>query len=302
MNSIELIVATSSVIVALSIAFIVYVLLKPRKEVKKEQVTIEANLEQYDERPALRARITFLESEIDKFATICDEMTDANKKYLDYFEAYVRLTQGEQEKPVKRSVTSLKIKECIRIGEGDWAKLAPLFEEAGIVWCGGEKASEYIPEIGNCVFLNSFGENELTHESESFHISEGFTVLPASDFIENAKGVIEEMPTAKELLEYHFDRLFEKPEPAIDWSKPVAFPEDYEIPEGVKVIKVGEDDEWIRKGSVGKTSECGSNPFIKWENQDFDLHGSGNDWAQYSHNLAPINPTDHPNHPEFKNK
>lgn len=195
MNSIELIVATSSVIVALSIAFIVYVLLKPHKEVKKEQVTIEANLEQYDERPALRARITFLEAEIEKFATICDGLTAANKKCLDEFEAYVRLTQGEQEKPVKRSEVN-----------------------------------------------------------------------------------------------------------AIDWSVPQAFPEGYSIPSGIKVIKVGEDDEWIRKGSVGTTSECGSNPFIKWENQDFDLHGSGNDWAQYSHNLAPINPTDHPNHPEFKNK
>lgn len=184
MNNIELIVATSSVIVALSIAFIVYVLLKPRKEVKKEQVTIEANLEDYDERPALRERITFLEAEIEKFATICDGLTAANKKCLDEFEAYVRLTQGEQEKPVKRSVTSLKDKECIRIGEGDWDKLAPLFDEAGIIWHGGEKASEYIPEIGNCVFFNSFGQNELTQGGEYFHIQNGYTVLPASDFIE----------------------------------------------------------------------------------------------------------------------
>lgn len=304
MNTIELIVAASSIIVALTIAFIAYVLLKPRKEQTeaKEQVTIEASIEAYDETAKLKARIEFLEAEIEKFATICDEMTDANKKYLDYFEAYVRLTQDEPPKPVKRSVTTLQEKECIRIGEGDWAKLAPLFDEAGIVWLSGSKASEYIPEIGYCVSVNYYGKNELTQDSEHFNVENGFTVLSASDFIEDAKGVIEEMPTAKEILEYHFDRMFEKQEPAINWSVPQAFPEGYSIPSGIKVIKVGEDDEWIRKGSVGTTSECGSNPFIKWENQDFDLHGSGNDWAQYSHNLAPINPTDHPNHPEFKNK
>ena len=187
MNSIELIVATSSVIVALSIAFIVYVLLKPRKEAKKEQVTIKATLEEYDERPALRERIASLEAEIDKFATITEQMTDANKKYLDYFEAYVRLTQGQQEKPVKRSVTSLKDKECIRIGEGDWDKLAPLFEDAGIVWYRGQKASDIIPEVGECVSINFFGENELSQDTESAHILDGFTVLPASDFIDETQ-------------------------------------------------------------------------------------------------------------------
>ena len=97
MNSIELIVATSSVIVALTIAFIAYVLLKPRNkqiEAQKEQVTIEAKLEPTESTEKLKARIEFLESEIEKFATICDGLTAANKKCLDEFEAYVRLTSN----------------------------------------------------------------------------------------------------------------------------------------------------------------------------------------------------------------
>lgn len=97
MNTIELIVTASSIIVALCIALGAFVILKPRKEqtVAKEQVTIEASIESYDETPKLKARIEFLEAEIEKFATICDGLTVANKKYLDEFEAYVKLVEGK---------------------------------------------------------------------------------------------------------------------------------------------------------------------------------------------------------------
>jgi hypothetical protein len=272
MNSIELIVATSSVIVALTIAFIIYVLLKPRNkqiEVETEQVTINAKLDTYDETSKLKARIEFLEAEIEKFATICDGLTAANKKCLDEFEAYVKLVEGEQP---KRSVTSLGAKECIEIGEGDWEKLAPLFEENDIRWIIEKKASEFAPFIDWCIVVDCQG---IAQSPKSVCLREGYTILPASDFIEPQ--------VERELSEY------------------VAFPEGYDIPKGTRVIKVSDNDDFVRKGSIGVTLETDFAPFIKWENEDYNLLGSlEEDLPQLSSKLAPIDPTQHPNHPLFK--
>jgi hypothetical protein len=65
-----------------------------KADVKKEQVTIEASLDGNDDIIKLKARNEFLESEIEKFATICDGLTAANKKCLDEFEAYVTAYSG----------------------------------------------------------------------------------------------------------------------------------------------------------------------------------------------------------------
>lgn len=84
-----------------------------------------------------------------------------------------------------------------------------------------------------------------------------------------------------------------------DWSKPVAFPNGYEIPKGVRVVKVGEDDRWVRKGSFGVTISNSSCPFVKWENENYNLNNIDGHWNQQSFKLAPLNPTDHPEHPDF---
>ena len=57
---------------------------------------------------------------------------------------------------------------------------------------------------------------------------------------------------------------------------------------------------WVKNGSVGKTTQSSSCPDIEWENEDYDLRDFKCDWAQESHKLAPLDPTDHPLHPYFK--
>lgn len=84
----------------------------------------------------------------------------------------------------------------------------------------------------------------------------------------------------------------------IDWSKPVPFPEDYQVPKGVEVVVVSEDrdkkDQWYRPvGIKGVTIECDDTPDCDWEDGKKRIH-------MICHELAPINPTDHPNHPQFK--
>ena len=88
--------------------------------------------------------------------------------------------------------------------------------------------------------------------------------------------------------------------PVRDWTKPQAFPEGYVVPEGIKVVKIGMDDGWVKKGSIGTTKESDDTPNVKWENSDYDLHGNKHDWSQPNIYLAPLDPRQHPEHPEFK--
>jgi hypothetical protein len=97
MNSIELITATFYVIVVICIGFMSYVLLRQRKEqIKpKEQVATQASLLRYDETEKLKARIEYLELQVVSFSNLCNELTIANTKYLDYFEEYIKLSENK---------------------------------------------------------------------------------------------------------------------------------------------------------------------------------------------------------------
>jgi outer membrane murein-binding lipoprotein Lpp len=99
-------------------------------------------------------------------------------------------------------------------------------------------------------------------------------------------------------------------EPETDWSK-VPFPEGYKVPIGV-ICKTIIQDQWgefiIPKGSTvkvlgvdGLVDTC---PFIEVLNGShrsiFDKSENGyTDGCLHAHELAPLNATDHPNHPEF---
>ena len=72
---------------------------------------------------------------------------------------------------------------------------------------------------------------------------------------------------------------------AIDWTVPQAFPIDYYIPIDTNVIAIDSHE------MVGKTTEKSTVPFCKWS--------SGRECIMSGHKLAPLNPTDHPLHPEF---
>jgi hypothetical protein len=89
-----------------------------------------------------------------------------------------------------------------------------------------------------------------------------------------------------------------KEQDGIDWSKPVAFPKDYNIPKGTRVIVVSEDrgedfTDYRKVGLKGKTTESSTVPFCNWEDKRKMI-------PMCSDELAPINPTDHPLHPDFK--
>jgi hypothetical protein len=92
-------------------------------------------------------------------------------------------------------------------------------------------------------------------------------------------------------------------EPAIDWTKPVAFPQGYRIPKGVRVIVVDEN-KYVKVGSKGTTIDTCDIPNIAFdgEKSNWAKNERSNTPALLSERLAPENPADHPWHPEFKGK
>jgi hypothetical protein len=91
-------------------------------------------------------------------------------------------------------------------------------------------------------------------------------------------------------------------EPAIDWTKPVAFPNWYEVPEGTRVVAIKNRPTGIKElwsGIIEKTEYDVSPmfPFVRWHLKGFN---NGFPCAIEKHCLAPLDPADHPLHPEFK--
>jgi hypothetical protein len=96
-----------------------------------------------------------------------------------------------------------------------------------------------------------------------------------------------------------------KEQDGIDWSKPQPFPEGYEIPEGVKVSLIEQADYPMPLGLTGITQNTDSIPYIDWQggryrSKDVSALEINGGKPVISNNLAPINPTDHPLHPDFK--
>jgi hypothetical protein len=85
-------------------------------------------------------------------------------------------------------------------------------------------------------------------------------------------------------------------EPAIDWNVPQPFPKDYVVPVGINVVAICSDERVI-KGDIGITIKESISPIVEWSR-----YGNKFKWAFCDYELAPINPTDHPLHPEFKEK
>ena len=122
--------------------------------------------------------------------------------------------------------------------------------------------------------------------------------------IRNSKGVVKKATEAQinEMLgKVSIQNAILTPSlPTRDWNVPQAFPENYEMPKGTNVIVIADDraesNTYFRsKGLKGITTEKGNVPFCDWED-------GKNYICMWSHHLAPVNPTDHPEHPQFKNK
>ena len=79
----------------------------------------------------------------------------------------------------------------------------------------------------------------------------------------------------------------------IDWSKPVAFPRGYIVPKGIRIVCLEDADERIKIGTKGVTTQSSDLPYCDFDN-------STENYGMCAHELAPLNPADHPWHPEFK--
>jgi hypothetical protein len=146
------------------------------------------------------------------------------------------------------------------------------------------------------------GEEKLTHNDLMKQYVDDF--LKSPDLATgHMKSVIEIKPDEPiHDFEKIADQATQPLADAIDWNVPQAFPNDYVVPEGIKVVWVDSINNKIPLGTKGITEECGTLFFVDWENSQYRTFDQSHGLCAYSENLAPINPTDHPLHPEFKNK
>ena len=95
-----------------------------------------------------------------------------------------------------------------------------------------------------------------------------------------------------------------KEQGGIDWSKPVPFPDGYEPLIPVLCKKILGSDKYIKVGAIGylvKSSVDGLSPeFRTTDKNGFTQESPHGYWHLNSDFAAPINPTDHPLHPDFK--
>lgn len=199
------------------------------------------------------------------------------------------------DKPVLRTIKSLKENECIEIPNDTIRDLVlEQAEREGLEWRNGEEKpfEQQYPTPHFLYYRPSV--NHLTYWP--LYPMESDTILPASKFIE----VPQETPEAE-------------PAPEVDWSKK-PFPEGYKIPVGT-ICKTLVEDNWgkfiIPEGSavkvLGISMRPNTSPFVEVvsgkHRSIFDsLENGYTDGCLNAHDLAPLNPTDHPEHPDFGKK
>lgn len=88
-----------------------------------------------------------------------------------------------------------------------------------------------------------------------------------------------------------------------DWSVPKAFPAGYVINHKCRAVKVGETCGWIKNGAIGTIIPDGSSA-PKFVCDDKEMYPYGweaqeNGFYEHINKLVPLNPTDHPEHPDF---
>jgi hypothetical protein len=142
-------------------------------------------------------------------------------------------------------------------------------------------ATIYDLELINSELMDKRGHNGKTAKRDA-----------RGRFIQVAKGHPNHRPPKPQpKRKYHENpELIPKPEPtepAIDWSKPVAFPDGYVATAGKSVYVLSQ---YMPKGEI-----------IIWYGHLCSVRLEDGEIIRCSsHQLAPENPADHPLHPEFK--
>jgi hypothetical protein len=205
------------------------------------------------------------------------------------------------DKPVLRKIASLKENECIEIPKSPNDIIRDLVleqaEREGLSWGGGDDIKPRTPFYLYCRLSR---KKRLTHSHNP-----NYTILPASKFVEVPPYVQEPKLNGLNATEIIIDEAFK---PETDWSK-VPFPEGYLVPKGIICVNLVDavwNDFIIPSGSKLKSLQDSSAPYL--ENLEGSHRAEFHDSYGYvdaclaAHNLAPINATDHPNHPEFGKK
>jgi hypothetical protein len=223
----------------------------------------------------LSERENMLQSELSAFADLLDRYRSQAVSNIELVERVLGVGQVQGERGIEpetetelRKIASLKENECIEIPNDTIRDLVlEQAEREGLKWVSGKNAKDGKYSTPHFLCCKSIGFIENTLVIDRFNVPEN--ILPASKFVE--------VPQEKE--------------PETDWSK-VPFPKGYVIPKNTKVIALKNDSGAIYIGSKGITIETDSTPECVFEDQ--------RQCSMYATELAPLNPTDHPNHPEFK--
>jgi hypothetical protein len=238
------------------------------------------------------------------------------------------------DKPVLRTIKSLKENECIEIPNDAIRDLVlEQAEREGLKWVSGKNAKDGKYSTPHFLCCKSLGFIENTLVIDRFNVPKN--KLPASKFVEvpqessvmNLKRIIDEqcekdiklseqldgikheggMPVLTHLIKEGIKNAESLPE--TDWSK-VPFPEGYLVPKGIICVNLVDavwNDFIIPSGYKLKSLQDSAAPYLEnlegFHRTQFDHYSDGYvDACLKSDNLAPLNPTDHPNHPEFGKK
>ena len=215
---------------------------------------------------------------------------------------------SEQVKP--RPISSLKPTEAIQVNNyAERDAILKLMEADGLKWNDGNDVFKYSfsDQYPFVLVLNFDGRHGIQHGSVEFHKHRGNTILPASDFLPTEFSVANEFKSMADKIDKQVaDKLgyptesssvsTEPTEQQIDWTKPQPFPDDYVVPRGTKVVslieyfnvQIGEEGVCV---DFDRTGSCRVYDF----NSDGEVKS-----ALYNHQVAPLDPTDHPLHPYFK--
>lgn len=130
--------------------------------------------------------------------------------------------------------------------------------------------------------------------------------VPAPTPVKHLREVNEELAKAAEVQPTEAERpddshVGEQAQPSDmpqvrDWNVTQAFPRGYAIPEGVEVVCLSDDsfDEYVGKKGIVKYTRCDING-----GGTIVFNGETDDFRFYSIELAPLDPRQHPEHPEF---
>ena len=238
------------------------------------------------------------------------------------------------DKPVLRTIKSLKENECIEIPNDAIRDLVlEQAEREGLKWVSGKNAKDGKYSTPHFLCCKSLGFIENTLVIDRFNVPKN--KLPASKFVEvpqessvmNLKRIIDEqcekdiklseqldgikheggMPVLTHLIKEGIKNAESLPE--TDWSK-VPFPEGYLVPKGIICVNLVDavwNDFIIPSGYKLKSLQDSAAPYLEnlegFHRTQFDHYSDGYvDACLKSDNLAPLNATDHPNHPEFGKK